>query len=182
MVSKGSYWTQLYTVRRQSWASSFHKCHVPSSMAIFTSRIDEAKHSPARNHPPCRAIPTSAESSELVSRLFLDQVEAHGDQSQPEDEVEGAQDHHTLGTQFVRGRPGHVVAKTDRRQSYEAKYRQMRVSQSSLSLNTSDPRAMYPIISKRLTYMGTLILLISTLTLNKARNLSFTESSGSERS
>ena len=61
-----------------------------------------------------------AQRSELVARLLLNQIEAHRDERQPEEDVEGAEDELLLPRPAVEARARHVVAEADGRQRDEA--------------------------------------------------------------
>jgi len=61
----------------------------------------------------------ATESAELVSRLLLHQVEAHGDERQTTHEVQAAHDV-LLRAPRVEAGPGNVVAEADSRQSDKA--------------------------------------------------------------
>jgi len=62
---------------------------------------------------------SASESSELVARLLLHEVKAHGDEGQATDEVQTADDV-LLRSERVERRARHIVAEPDRRQSDEA--------------------------------------------------------------
>ena len=62
---------------------------------------------------------SDADGADGSSRLLLDQTEAHRQQRQSDDKVEGAQDELLLGPPGVRVCSRNVVAEADRRQSDE---------------------------------------------------------------
>jgi len=60
-----------------------------------------------------------AEEAELAPHLFLHEVEAHGQQCQTDEQVQGAQHHPALRGR-LQAEAGHVVAEADRAERDEA--------------------------------------------------------------